>query len=261
MSEKWFSSSTPGHFYAVGIGPGSADMITIRARNIIESADVILAPRSRLSETSMALDTVKPFIGCQRIEECVYPMSRDVKATGEFWSNVANEVVSWCAEGLSVVQITVGDPLIFSTSCYLLNALEGRMPFDTIHVVSGVSAFQAASAIFQEALTIQEDRLMLMPATDLARVAEALDRCETLVLYKAGQRIDALCALLEQKGYGESARLVCYAEDSTRQYTTRTLRNAVGGKHGYMSTVIVHLKRAGWNDVVVSDDSEIVECI
>jgi precorrin-2/cobalt-factor-2 C20-methyltransferase len=121
-----------------------------------------------------------------------------------------------------------------------------------VHVIPGISAFQAASAVFKEALTVQEDRMMLLPATDMNRVEAALAHCETLVLYKVGPRIDALCALLEQKGKAQDARLVCYAEDAVRQYTTRSLRQAQNDTPGYMSTVIVHLNRCGWKDVALS---------
>ena len=44
MSE--IKQAVPGHFYAVGVGPGEPDLITIRASRIIESADVLIAPKS-----------------------------------------------------------------------------------------------------------------------------------------------------------------------------------------------------------------------
>lgn len=90
--------------------------------------------------------------------------------------------------------------------------------------------------------------MMLMPATDMARVEAALAHCETLVLYKVGPRINALCELLERNGKQQGARLVCYAEDSVRQYTTRSIRKALDDRPGYMSTVIVHLDRCRWKD-------------
>ena len=96
--------------------------------------------------------------------------------------------------------------------------------------------------------------MMLMPATDLDRVAAALNHCETLVLYKAGRRIDALCDLLEKTGLADRARLVYYAEHATRQFTTRTIREAAGKSHGYMATVIVHLNRCAWDDVKLAKE-------
>ncbi len=89
--------------------------------------------------------------------------------------------------------------------------------------------------------------MMLMPATDLARVEEALGQCETLVLYKAGKHVDALLDLLERKGLAGRARLMCYAEQGEKEFATTDLREAVGSRHGYLATVIVHVSRQPWN--------------
>ena len=224
-------------------------MITVRASNIVKTADVIIAPRSKKVDQSMALAAVSHLVSGQEIKDCVYPMNRDDGDTLAFWNDIARLTAALCKAQKSVVHITIGDPLIYSTCCYLLGELEEMLPNENVHVVPGISAFQAAAAVFQEALTIQEDRMMLMPATDMSRVEAALSHCETLVLYKVGPRITALCELLEKKGQDHGARLVCYAEDSVRQYTTRSIKNALEDNPGYMSTVIVHLNRCGWKDV------------
>lgn len=249
MSVSAFKKCSPGHFYAVGVGPGSPDMMTVRARRIIETADVIIAPRSKKAEQSIALHAVADLIKGQQVLECVYPMNRDDAATTGFWNDIARQAACLCKKQQSVVQITIGDPLIYSTSCYLLDALTGMLAPDCIHVIPGISAFQAASSIFREALTIQEDRMTLMPATSMDRVNEALNHCETIVLYKVGPRIDSLCKLLERRGLDKGARLVCYAEDAIRQYNTKTIQKAIKDKPGYMTTVIVHLNRCRWSDV------------
>ncbi len=238
----------PGHFYAIGIGPGAADLLTIRAAGLIESADVIIAPRSGRARTSLALDAVQPLLSGQEILDQVFPMQRDTEKTVAYWSSVAKCAAERCCEGKSVVQITLGDPLIYSTSCYLLAELDGLIPAENVHVVPGISAFQAAAGRFGDPLTIQEDRMLLMTATDLARVADALDACETLVLYKAGKKITDLANLLEQRGLLDRARLVCYAEQGEREFISHNLRDAAEGKHGYMATVIVHVGRKHWNE-------------
>ncbi len=51
-----------GVFYAVGVGPGSFDLITYRAAELIKTADVIVAPRSRIAEESIALKIVQPLL-------------------------------------------------------------------------------------------------------------------------------------------------------------------------------------------------------
>jgi len=243
-----YSSSQPGHFYAVGVGPGSKDLLTLRAVRLIESADVIIAPRSRRADESLAMRAIQDHIRGQEVVDHVYAMERDEAKTLSTWMRMADLVVERCSAGRSVVQITLGDPLIYSTSCYLLGLLKERMDDSHVHVVPGISAFQAASCLFAEALTIQEDRVLLMPATDLAHVDRALGECETLILYKAGRQIDALADLLDRKGLLQRACLACYAEQEGREFITRDLRSGGAGTHGYMATVVVHIGRRRWNN-------------
>ncbi len=195
---------------------------------------------------------MRPWLGTQEVVEHVYPMSRDLDRTLHSWARVADRVAVECGAGRSVAQITIGDPLIYSTSSYLLGLLEGRLPEDRVHVVPGISAFQAAAGRFREALVLQEDRMLLMPATDLGAVEEALDRCETLILYKAGRNFWALRNLLERRGLASTARAVFYVDQGGREALVRNLSLAepdtLGGV-GYMATVIVHVGRRRWDEV------------
>ncbi len=246
MNMSTYDKSQPGNFYAVGVGPGAADLVTLRAANLIRSADVIIAPRSRMTEESLALKTVEDLIDGQEVIDHVYAMQRDIDQTMELWREVTEDVCRRLQQGQSVVQITIGDPLIYSTSCYLLSLLQERLPSEQIHVVPGISAFQSVASRFGEALTIQEDRLLIMPATNLAQVEEALEHCETLVLYKAGKQVAALADLLDRKGLTDRARLVCYVEQPGKEFATTDLRQAADGRHGYMATVIIHIDRQEW---------------
>ncbi|MHB8766068.1 MAG: precorrin-2 C(20)-methyltransferase [Deferrisomatales bacterium] len=244
----------PGHFYAVGVGPGAPDLLTLRAARLVATADVVIAPRSEKSDDSLALQVVRPHLRApgegQEVVEHPYPMARDLDRTLQCWGEVADRVARDCGAGRSVVQITIGDPSIYSTSSYLLGLLEGRLAEGRVHVVPGISAFQAAAARFADPLTLQEDRLLLMPATDLAEVEKALagDCCETLVLYKAGRSVADLRDLLRRRGLADRARAVFYVEQE-RETAVRNLDaldDAAAEAAGYMATVIVHLGRRNW---------------
>jgi precorrin-2/cobalt-factor-2 C20-methyltransferase len=237
----------PGHFYAVGVGPGSPDLITLRAANLIQSADTVIVPRSELAGESLALVTIRDLIGEQEVIEHVYPMKRDSTQTRACWAEVAAEVASRASAGLSVVQVTIGDPMIYSTSSYLIESLTDLLPSGHIHVVPGISAFQATAALLVEPLTLQEDRLTMMPATDMVAIAHALKHCETLVLYKVGPRLRQLAALLEEHRLLDQARLACYVEQNGREAIFRNFREALtDDSHGYMSTVIVRVGSRSW---------------
>lgn len=235
----------PGHFYAVGVGPGSPDLLTLRAARLIEDCDCLVAPKSNKSEQSLALGIVQAHVKDQEILEHVYPMVRDQEKTRASWASVADWAASRMKAGKSVVQITLGDPLIYSTSSYLLEALRERVEGETIHVVPGISAMQATACAFQEELTLQEDRLTLMPATDYKAVEQALDESECVVLYKVADNLDAIIELLERKNLLDRARLA-FAVEQDRQELVVDLRKAKGSKLGYMSVIMIRTAKKAW---------------
>ena len=235
----------PGHFYAVGVGPGAPDLLTLRAARLIEGCDALIAPRSERSQASLALGIVREHLHGQEILEHIYPMTRDQARARTTWEEAADWATARLTAGRSVVQITLGDPLIYSTSSYLLLALRERIDPERIHVVAGISAAQAAAAAFQEDLALQEDRLTLMPATNLAAVAEALDHSETVVLYKVADHLNGLIDLLEQRGLLDHARLA-FAVEQERERLIPDLRQARGTRLGYMAVVLVRAGRRDW---------------
>ena len=242
------AKAQPGHFYAVGVGPGCSDLLTLRAASIIASADVIITPQAKGSSHSLALEAVQPFIDQQEIVHVNYPMTRNNELTQQRWQKLATTVLDNCRQQRSVVQVTLGDPLIFATSSYLLAEVTEQLEAEHIHIVPGISAFQTGACRFGEALTLQEDRLLLMSATDVAAVADALDHCETLILYKAGGVINELLALLEQRHLLASSRLISCADQGDDELILSTLENWQPDELNYMTTMIIHTGRRVWNE-------------
>ncbi len=239
------SIAQPGHLYFVGVGPGAPDLLTLRAINILNSADVIVAPRSSASESSLALDIVRPHLRGQEVIEHIYPMARNVERTSQSWAQMASLCVERLGCGESVAQITLGDPLIYSTCFYLLQEIGDRVPSSNLHFISGISAMQSTAACLHQTLLTQNDRLMLLPADDLEAIAEALDHCETLVIYKIGNRIDAVIDLLRRRELLTNTSLVCYAEQPGEQ-VFHSLEEISDGRIGYMSVMIVRIGHRGW---------------
>jgi precorrin-2/cobalt-factor-2 C20-methyltransferase len=245
-----FTSMLPrsGHFYAVGVGPGSPDLLTLRAAQLVEQCDIVLSPQAKSSTNSLALEAVRPFLDQQEIIVHNYPMERNDTKTRERWQQLASDVAQRCATGQSVVQITLGDPLIFATSSYLLQGLAGLMPAGHLHVVPGISAFQTSASRFAEALTLQEDRLTLMSATNLTAVEQALDHCETLVLYKAGGCIAELMEILRQRNLLHKACLVSCGEQGDHELQIKDLSTWTMTPLNYMTTMIIKIGNRAWQE-------------
>ncbi len=242
-----FAQALPGHMYLIGVGPGAPDLLTLRAVNILAGVDVIIAPRSSASSESLALNIVRSHLHVheQEVVEHIYPMERDTAQTARCWAQIAELSIARLAQGQSVAHITLGDPLIYSTCAYLVEQIGDRIPAECMHVISGISAWQATSALIGEPLLTQNDRLMLLPADNLEAVESAFGCCETLVIYKIGARIQTLLELLHRHGLAEKARLACYAEQEGEQVFL-DLDKAQGERLGYMSTMIVHIGHRPW---------------
>lgn len=235
-----------GHFYAVGIGPGAPDLLTLRAVDLIKSADMIIAPRAESCDESLALTAVRPHLTWnQEVVEHIYPMKRDDAATRESWNTVAEKVAAALTGGKSVVQITLGDPLIYSTSSYLLDCLDGKIDWAKVHVVPGISAFQATASRIGKLLCLQEDRLLIMPGTDLESVEEALGRCETLVLFKAGRNLGELRELLKRKKLLASSSAGFYVEQE-REEIWCNMADEFDFAGKYMTVVIIRIGKRCW---------------
>ncbi len=238
----------PGHFYAVGIGPGAPDLLTIRAMRIIESADIILTPQAKGTNRSLALNAIAPYLTAQEVMTVNYPMQRNGSNTRDRWNAVANEVLDKLQQAKSVVMITIGDPLIFATTSYLLYGLTDSLAKEKIHLVPGISAFQIGASRFHDPLTLQEDRLTLMSATDLPAVENALDHCETLVLYKAAGVINQLLELLQSRDLLSSSKLVSCAEQGDGELLVDSLADWTPGELNYMTTMIIRIGNRDWRE-------------
>ncbi len=123
------------HF--VSAGPGAPDLITVRGKQLLEEADVVIYAGSLVNPE--LLNLTKP--GC-RIFNSAYMALEDVIC----------EIKAAEAEGKTTVRLHTGDTTLYSTIREQIKAIEQeQIPYD---VTPGVSAFQAASASIHAELTL-----------------------------------------------------------------------------------------------------------
>ena len=123
----------------VGAGPGDPDLLTVKGRRLLESADVVLYAGSLMPEALIALQ--KP---------------------GSTWHNSAKMalgefmplMVDAARAGKSVVRLASGDPAIYGALGEMTDWLR-REGID-FEVVPGVSSFLAAAAALGRELTVPD---------------------------------------------------------------------------------------------------------
>jgi len=169
--------------YGIGLGPGEADLVTVRGKQILESVDIVYSP-GRLSRT-VALNHV----GESKIGDLDFPMTRDEEKLRTAWKKAAEEIAPK-ARGGDVAFVTLGDPNVYSTFGHLRRTLDAFHPDVDVEIVPGVSAMTAfATALDVEieagaGLSLREaanghaptgpDRMILFKVTDAPATHEKL---------------------------------------------------------------------------------------
>lgn len=152
--------------YGVGTGPGAADLLTIRAVNVIKDAKVIFAPNNK--GKNMALDTASEYIGDKRIVFIDFPMGSVDK---DDYINAANKIFDEIPDDEYGVFLTIGDSMIYSTFIYIMELLNNKDI--EIEIVPGIPSFVAASAASKMPLTIKGDTLLLLDEFDSSMLGKA----------------------------------------------------------------------------------------
>lgn len=228
-----------GCLYAIGTGPGSSDLITVRAARLLGRLDVLYAPAGKRGGDSLALSIVREYLGAQvAIRERHFPMSTHGDEKEALWDQVAEELRQAVESGLQVGFVTLGDALLFSTWVFLLERLQGRIPME---VIPGVTSFACISALAQFPLAMEQQSLAIVSCTGPeAALERALLQHECVVLMKVYGRFGRVRDLLSRLGLLPHALLMAEASLPGEQ-CFRQLQ-AVDGELSlpYFSTILVN---------------------
>jgi len=232
-----------GNFYGVGVGPGDKELLTLKAVRIIKSADCIFVPKADSKETSLALETVKDIVVGKRTIEQVYPMVRDRDKLKVAWLKAANEVKDELEKGNNAAYLTIGDPLTFSTYCYLLQHLSKMIPSQKIHTIPGITSYNAAACLANFPLMEQNEKLAVVPISkEIDELRPILDNFDTVVLMKVAKKLDEVVELLDEMGLIENSLFASYI-GFNNEYITHDLNSLKGSGKGYLSVIIVKKKK------------------
>ena len=185
------------HF--VGAGPGAADLLTLRAVELLGAADVVLYPGTYLDAATLS--------HCRPEAELVDTQRLDLDA-------IVGRLVAAHEAGRDVVRLTSGDPSLYSALAEQTRRLDSAgVPWD---VTPGVPAYAAAAALVGRELTVPlvsqsvvltrtQARSTAMPETE-SLAAFAVTRA-TLVLHLAITKVRELAVELVA-AYGDDCPAV-----------------------------------------------------
>ncbi|SDK68835.1 precorrin-2 C20-methyltransferase / precorrin-3B C17-methyltransferase [Nocardioides sp. YR527] len=205
------STSSPGRFTVVGIGPGDPELITLKAARLIGAAPVI-AYHAGVRKQSHARRIASSLIPADAVEEELrYPVTTGttshpggyVGAMAEFYESCAVRLSAHLDAGRDVVLLAEGDPLFYGSSMYLHDRF--KEVYET-SVVPGVPAFAAATAAVSTPLVRQTDVLTVLPGTlPEPELARRLADTEAAIIMKLGRTFPAVRSALAAAGRLEGA--------------------------------------------------------
>ncbi len=183
----------PGRFVGVGVGPGEADLVTVRAVAALRRADRVVAPATAVDAVGRAEAVVRQAVPGLRVERIPFAMAPGRAERDQSIEDAASVLAGYLAAGEEVAFVTLGDPWMYSTFTSVAEAVARRRPATVVGRVPGIMAFQALAARTGTTVTDERQRLVVRTALDGEDVgADLSDPDVTVVLYKGGRRLPDL---------------------------------------------------------------------
>lgn len=198
-----------GIFYAVGVGTEPMDL-TLRAKQVLEQADVIVKPVRQIGVSSVAYSIAAKAVNLEQTEtlELVFPMQIQTDYRNRLQDGCLQPVCDYLEAGKNVAMVTLGDVSIYSTATYVRQVLAEK-GYETV-VIAGISSFSAGAAKAKCSLCENQESLVVLPAvTSKEEVEAALEQFDTLVLMKAGRALSWLIPLLTEKQMLSRTIMLC----------------------------------------------------
>jgi uroporphyrinogen III methyltransferase/synthase len=190
-------SARSGVVYLVGAGPGDPGLITVRALELIQTADVILHDR---------LIPPEALVGARDDAELLY-VGKEPGDDSVSQEEIEERLIAEAQANRSVVRLKGGDPFVFGRGGEEAEALAAAdVPFE---VVPGVTAGVAAPAYAGIPVTHRDDASAVAFVTgheDPDKAGSGLDWNAlagfpgTLVLYMGVKRLPEIVAALTEAG-------------------------------------------------------------
>jgi precorrin-2/cobalt-factor-2 C20-methyltransferase len=199
-----------GTFYGIGVGPGDPELITVKAKNVLERMRSIFTPVAGQDRESIAYSIARRYISPDaRIERLIFPMTADRTVCESAWEENARTIARVLEKGADAAFITLGDPMTYSTYGYLLKKMETLYPAIRSVTIPGIPSYLAGAASANITLTEGMDIMTIIPgAVPEARIRAFLGSSDTVVLLKHNSNTLAIRALLQEMGLQDRATYV-----------------------------------------------------
>ncbi len=185
----------------IGAGPGDPELLTIKGKRLIDSADIIIYAGSLVNPKVLA-DAKKD--------------ARIFNSAGMTLEEVLDVMQKGEAAGKKVVRVHTGDPAIYGAHREQMDALD-RMGI-TYEVIPGVSSFLATAAALKKEYTLPSVSQTVIltrmegrtPMPEGEKLLDLARHRATMVIFLSVGMLEEMCATLRQAYRPDTPAAVVY---------------------------------------------------
>jgi len=168
--------------YFIGVGPGDPELLTIRAKNVIERADVIIYADSLINPEVCSY---------ARKGAEIYP------SASLSLEEITEIIVNAVKQGKVIARLQSGDPGIYGTIQEQMATLDEKGI--AYEIIPGVSSLFAAAASLKTELTVPElSQTVIITRMEGKTPVPALENLKSLAAHRASMAIFLSASLIEK---------------------------------------------------------------
>jgi precorrin-2/cobalt-factor-2 C20-methyltransferase len=232
-----------GTIHGVGLGPGEADLMSVRADRLVRGARHVAYFR-KVGRAGHARRIVQGMLAEGAVEFPMdYPVTTEIPlsdpgyagALAPFYDAAAAHLRALAEGGEDVVVLCEGDPFFYGSFMHLYTRLSPVVPVRVVPGITGMSAAWTASGV---PITWGDDVLTVLPATlPEGELAARIAATDALVVMKIGRNLDKLRRALAAAGKLDRAVMVQEAAMPGQRVVPLA---QVEGPVPYFTIVLIH---------------------
>lgn len=258
-----------GQLWGVSVGPGDPELITVKGLRRLQRSPIVAFPAGRHGAPGMAERIVQPWLRPEQQRlPLQFPYVRDEAALAEAWQRAAAQVVAYLEAGQDVCFVSEGDVSLFSTFSYLahfvrrsLALAHGSVEIQAVQTIPGVCSPLAAAAVSGLPLTLQDQKLAVLPAlyglsegsgqsdeapktsgaSGASELEQALGWADVVVLMKIASVYKKVWPILKAHNLLEDSYVIEQATGAAQQ-VYRGLGDRPDLKLPYFSILVIYVK-------------------
>lgn len=195
-----------GTLYGIGVGPGDARYMTLRAAALVQAVDVV-AYFAKRGHQGNARRIVDALMAPGRAElRCEYPVTDEIPAEhpeyqrqiGDFYRHTSESIAALLRQGKSVGLLAEGDPFFYGSFMHMWRRLEVDFPVEVVPGVTGMSGCWTRANV---PITWGNDTLAVLPGTlDEQQLVDRLRATDAAVIMKVGRNLGKVRRAIEAAG-------------------------------------------------------------